>query len=1274
MFRKIFRKIRKITKKKIGSLNFGFLINRKKKVGILGFIKRIPNFIFGLFGSKKKNPSGLSYKRMERRKRFAVLGVSVVFLLVAGLAVAGVIGSFSTGDINKGLVGHWPLDSAHLNSTTNRVDDISGHGNHGTNSGASLTTDRYGQSNGAMSFNGTSNYISMVSDDSLNARTHDLTASFWIKAPLPIAGDGYTGIVWKHYGYGSPDGNSWWIRQNAAGSRIEVALSPNSGAQTLCTSIKDILDDAWHHVVAIFDRDVGIKIYIDGAFDNSVSGSSGFANDQSGGNPLYIGKKIGGNYSYINGKIQELRVYNRALSEPEIEKLYETYKPKFSVGSGNKGLVGHWPLRPEGAGAEGTENLITETSFANWSTDSSGYSTKGTLTPQSDGSVLIEDVDSNTRLKNGTLPISLNTNYTVSVNFKKLSGTPTFRWQIQGRNSSGGIVTSYWTQNLQNHVQDIDGWQHLSYTFSFTNPLVTQVFLWFQDGADYTGYTHSYYLKEPQLEEKNHVTLFVDGTRLDRTADSTPNSNHGEIYGAEIRNHGASFNGSSDKITASNMLYGKTKFTMSGWIKKSATGGQISFGAVNGSAERAEIVFYTNGNLYGEVGATASVYGTAAVTNDLNWHHATLVYDGAGATNADKIKLYFDGSALSLSFAGTIASSVTCASDFEIGHRYNGYSSGNIADVRVYDRALSADEVLELYQGADVAGAVLDMPLSDKTGFKDISGNDNHGTNYGADIIGEAGGFDGVDDYVDCGADEHLNITEAITISVWAYMPTLQITPVRIISKDSAYGLYRDKYSYPDTNAWTMAITDTDSSMHYLGFSLLPLGEWVHLIFTHDAITGKDIRYVNGNMLYSTTGSNYEIKSIISDITFGKYSSYYFDGQISDVRIYDRALSNGGVSVGQAAKGEIGALYAKGRSGSSVGTSTTNLNKGLVGQWDLKSKNEKVGDNFITSGYNGESTSGWYSPSQPTYGTFSNGASSGSGFTANVLKYIASSTYSAHRFWAASGGQNEQFANGSNYRIQFKYRSSQTLRLMNRDTSIQDFATNTGDAILASVDYSPTNITWGDAWILFRFSGDSGDYVEVDDIKIVRIKTADSTPYGNHGTIYGATVGDDYTSFNGTSDYVNCGNDDSLQFSSTDSYTISFWFYRNSVAHSWDVLVWNNLTGDRKIYLNLTSDKIWRWDDFAGPTISFNEWTFITYTFSADGANYGTEKFYKNGSFNTQRIGSIPSPEINSSLYISGEEAAAGAVGSLNGRITNVKIYNRVLSGAEVKLLYDKGR
>lgn len=105
--------------------------------------------------------------------------VGLVYAL-ATFTVAG--GDLRVSSLQKGLVGHWMLDSEGYNSATERITDKTPYENHGTNYGATLTTDRMGQSNRAMYFDGSSDYVDAGNGDSLDMNTNDFSIAVWINA------------------------------------------------------------------------------------------------------------------------------------------------------------------------------------------------------------------------------------------------------------------------------------------------------------------------------------------------------------------------------------------------------------------------------------------------------------------------------------------------------------------------------------------------------------------------------------------------------------------------------------------------------------------------------------------------------------------------------------------------------------------------------------------------------------------------------------------------------------------------------------------------------------------------------------------------------------------------------------------------------------------------------------------------------------------------------------------------------------------------------------
>jgi len=577
-----------------------------------------------------------------------------------------------------------------------------------------------------------------------------------------------------------------------------------------------------------------------------------------------------------------------------------------------------------------------------------------------------------------------------------------------------------------------------------------------------------------------------------------------------------------------------------------------------------------------------------------------------------------------------------------------------------------------------VAGAVLDMPLSDKTGFKDISGNDNHGTNYGADIIGEAGGFDGVNDYVDCGAGEHLNITDAITISAWVKLFATAANYQIIVSKrqtDVQWILGRD---YTD-NKWRFWVSSNGSDAHAASDnSIVETGLWVHLV---GAYTGTALKfYRDGVEVYSGSYS-LGIHSTLSDhVQIGRQlTGYYFNGQISDVKVYNRALSDGGVSVGEDAKGEIGALYDKGRSGSSVGTSTTNLNKGLVGQWDLKSKNEKVGGELVANGIN------WNDGNEDGladgYSTLGVNAittiTTGSGFSGNIQKIEAGVTENTALIWDTS------LEVGKVYRITAKVKTNNggALHLVYGETATVSVP---GDSAVHKIELTSQITQQYAGQIRFYVrstAGDAqaGDWIEVDEFSVKELKTADSTPYGNHGTIYGATVGDDYTSFDGDGDYVESPDNNLVLNGNGEHKTVVAWVYQTTASQDRVAGVFESqgssqpqyalfLTGS-KLRVQLKDSSGYFCDAQSSLSYSAGTWEHIVFTYDESYVH-----FYLNGESagSTACSGDIRSD--SSPYFYIGTRGDIYINEMFNGNISNIKIYNRSLSGAEAKLLYDKGR
>ena len=139
---------------------------------------------------------------------------------------------------------------------------------------------------------------------------------------------------------------------------------------------------------------------------------------------------------------------------------------------------------------EPTTNVNTFT-LSDSGTDGSGQSSVGTRTVITDNHVRIVDVASNTRQSHLITGLTASTTYTVSIRYKKLVGTPTFRFQIQDYSGSSYLRTIKFTNTSEIGIEDVEGWQLASWTFTLGSD-ANAVRIWYQDGADYTTYTHSF--------------------------------------------------------------------------------------------------------------------------------------------------------------------------------------------------------------------------------------------------------------------------------------------------------------------------------------------------------------------------------------------------------------------------------------------------------------------------------------------------------------------------------------------------------------------------------------------------------------------------------------------------------------------------------------------------------------------------------------------------------------------------------------------------------------
>ena len=216
----------------------------------------------------------------------------------------------------NGLVGWWPFSG--------NANDESGNGNNGTVNGATLTEDRFGNTDQAFDFDGAS-YIRVLDNGASLDLMGDFTLSCWASAEsLTQAGHS---MIMKHIGNQNNDGTYIFVVGDplGVGSYYLVAqATPNYNNSTVPSTAADPNLNQWYHYVATYEDALDRLIYyVDGTAIDTVTVPFEILNtsiDMLFGS-TYINNTSTFNY-YWNGKLDDIGVWQSALTAAEINGLY----------------------------------------------------------------------------------------------------------------------------------------------------------------------------------------------------------------------------------------------------------------------------------------------------------------------------------------------------------------------------------------------------------------------------------------------------------------------------------------------------------------------------------------------------------------------------------------------------------------------------------------------------------------------------------------------------------------------------------------------------------------------------------------------------------------------------------------------------------------------------------------------------------------------------------------------------------------------------------------
>jgi len=598
-------------------------------------------------------------------------------------------------NLQNGLVGYWPF--------CGNANDESGNGNDGTVNGATLTTDRFGNANSAYDFDGVNDYIEV-----LNSTDFDLNKEFTIQ--LWINGDEVTGsststegsnlipLISKWYSTGSPVNSYLLSIQSTSLVGRFAQLGSSSDISTTVTP-NGLQIGKWYSVSFIKDNNT-IRLYIDG-----VEVSSNIIGDisiQNSSNNLFFGNwfyHLNNTYKTFNGRLDDISIYDRALSTSEIQQLHDlgSYDFTWSTGETNSSITVH---------------PTTTTTYSVSVSD--GVSSCSDDVTVNVGNVVV-DLGQDTLSACGnsaTLDAGIDPSYSdylwsTSDISQTLDITSSGEYSVQVTDTNGcvGYDTTY-VSLIDPTIDQIDT------TICLGDSLVLSVPTSSHSGASCFN-----------LPADLQTDLVGYWPFCGNANDESGNGNDGTVSGATLTtdrfgnaNSAYDFDG-NDWIVFDELseIDNSNQLAVSLWVKTSGTnsntncsvgcsqnyfirGGDGSHGFRIATGQGSSPRFYggVNGTFAGGVN-TANPSVTSIP--HASWNHILLNYDGV------EVKLYINGNFVnSVAYTdnigvGTSTHPAVIGRQFISGFPY--YTVGKVDDVGIWKRALTECEIQQLYTGSN---------------------------------------------------------------------------------------------------------------------------------------------------------------------------------------------------------------------------------------------------------------------------------------------------------------------------------------------------------------------------------------------------------------------------------------------------------------------------------------------------------------------------------------------------------------------------------------------
>jgi hypothetical protein len=878
------------------------------------------------------------------------------------LSAADVLALYNTtggesGDTSTGLVGWWKLDDGSGTSAS----DSSGSGNTGTLQNSPTWT--FGKNNGALTLNGSNQEVDIPS---LLGSPATVTVSAWanLTAVTGTAAD----LISFAGSQGSVD-----IRLDDVGTNTKVFYYAGGGSWTgeIDTSIA-YAGTGWHLFTYVVNPAASIEsFYVDGVLKGSAATSAPIVYS-GGGTYTAIGSGSEGNFK---GTIDDVRIYNRALSASDVLTLYNTtggesatapaivqmsesnrffggnsnsYAFPSANTAGNMSVVlMHAQNTCPGlcsASQVGTATSVTDTNGNAYTLIPATYINKNGT--DSTGRTWMEQIAYASNIAAGPNTVTVNWSYASSysdIGLAELKNVSTLDQVSTGNGSSAtpsaGTVTTNFanevclaqfgtqTANGNNGMAAGSGWQ-IRYNagdwlenerqiltaagsvtgnedISFSGSTIWSATMGcFTGPAPISGLVGWWKFDESAAPTNGLVGWWKfddasSGTTPATAADSSGNGNTGTNTGSPtwVAGHigvGAlSFNGTSQYVSVGNptALQIVGNITLCAWVYPTANS-KFILAKANGTIY--DYGLYLNSSnfpgLYWENGGSAHNNNSTQALTLNQWSHICVAVSGTTST------FYING--VGYAADGPVTGGIINNGEtFAIGQQGSGnnfYFTGTIDDARVYNRALSAAEIEQLYT------------YTGPTTAADSSGNGNTGTLTNGPVwttsgkINNALTFNGATQYASVPDAASLDLASSWTVAGWVNPSALPTTGNRYkaVAKEDAsvnanYAFGIDNADYCSSGLAWRANFGNSAGNNYGAcyYTTINTGTWYHLAGTWDGTTMT--LYLNGVAVATNVPGATPVSDGGGELSIGADigNGIYFPGTIDDVRVYNRALT-----------------------------------------------------------------------------------------------------------------------------------------------------------------------------------------------------------------------------------------------------------------------------------------------------------------------------------------------------------------------------------------------